>query len=97
MIRSGPASSTRAATTEAAWREAAARPRALPSGLGHLLMERFGLAPGPAVGRLCGVIAQALRSGALPPGATRQECLSHLEQLKVAVGLGVEGEEEGEP
>ncbi|MDY0003017.1 MAG: HDIG domain-containing protein [Polyangia bacterium] len=77
-----------------AWREAAARPRLLPLGLGELLMERLGLAPGAEVGRLRRRLEEAVRRGALPLGASCQECLEHLRAEGIAEGVadGATGE-----
>jgi len=47
-------------------RELDARPVLLPKGLGTALIEAFGLAPGPLVGRLRTAVEQAVERGELP-------------------------------
>lgn len=47
-------------------RELDARPVLLPKGLGTALIEAFGLAPGPIVGRLRQAVEQAVERGELP-------------------------------
>ncbi len=58
-----------------------ARPPALPAGLGHAIMERFGLAPGREVGRLRGLLVEAVQRGDLRPGLGAEQYLAHLERL----------------
>jgi poly(A) polymerase len=47
-------------------RELDAQPVLLPKGLGTALIEAFGLAPGPAVGKLRQAVEQAVERGELP-------------------------------
>ncbi len=53
----------------AAINEKDAIPPALPKGLGLVLMERFGIPAGPALGRLMTRLTNAVESGTLPRGA----------------------------
>ena len=50
-------------------READAQQSPLPKGIGNAIMERFGIAAGPEVGRLRDVLLSAVESGSLPGGA----------------------------
>lgn len=50
-----------------ALRLADARVPSLPPGLGNAIMERFGLAPGPRIGRLRQALEQAVEDGTLAP------------------------------
>jgi poly(A) polymerase len=60
-----------------------ARPPALPPGLGHRIMERFALPPGPRVGALRRRLEEAVRDGALPAGANPERYLQWLERQGV--------------
>jgi len=67
---------------EARWRQIqaeAALPPPLPEGMGRAIMERFGLAPGPEVGRLRARLIDAMDAGVLPRGASAEQCLGWLE------------------
>lgn len=50
-------------------READEAQNPLPKGIGNLIMERFGIPPGPEVGRLRGILLDAVKGGRLPPHA----------------------------
>jgi poly(A) polymerase len=56
----------------------AARTPGLPRGLGSVIIEQLGVAPGPEVGRLRAMCAQATRDGRLPPAPSAQACLDFL-------------------
>jgi poly(A) polymerase len=47
-------------------READAQPVLLPKGLGTALVEAFGLAPGPIIGKIRGAVEEAVARGELP-------------------------------
>lgn len=61
-------------------READEAQNPLPKGIGNLIMERFGLAPGPKVGRLRGTLLEAIEAGRLPAHADPQIYLEFLER-----------------
>lgn len=61
------------------WQQIVAAPAPLPPGLGHALMERFGLRPGPALGRLRRRIDAAVKAGVLPPGRDVTRYLDYVE------------------
>lgn len=63
----------------------------LPKGIGNLIMARFGLEPGPEVGRLRGMLLEAIEAGRLPPHADPEVYLAFLSQN--AVLGGGDGEE----
>jgi putative nucleotidyltransferase with HDIG domain len=67
------------------WQEEEAAAAAPPLLRGGDVMERFGLAPGPAVGRL---LARAREAQALGLVATRDEALAYL--AEAAAGAGIE-------
>ena len=58
-----------------------ARPPLLPPGLGHAIMQRFALTPGPEVGRLRDAVARAVEEGRLPPEQPLEVYLQFLERL----------------
>jgi poly(A) polymerase len=62
-----------------ALREIDSRVPPLPSGLGNHLMQRFGLAPGPAIGRLRERLEQAVESGELEPHQEADYYLAFIE------------------
>lgn len=61
-------------------RLADARVPPLPPGLGDAIMERFGLAPGPHIGRLRRALEQAVEEGTLAPHQSADHYLDHLAQ-----------------
>lgn len=69
-------------------READEQKNPLPKGIGNLIMERFGLQPGPEVGRLRSMLLQAVEEGRLPAGAEPEVYLSYLERAREASEAG---------
>lgn len=61
-------------------READEAQSPLPKGIGNLIMERFDLAPGPEVGRLRGLLLDAIKAGRLAPHADPGVYLAFLER-----------------
>ncbi len=61
-------------------READEAQNPLPKGIGNLIMERFGLTPGPEVGRLRGYLLEAVEAGRLPAHADARTYLEFLER-----------------
>lgn len=61
-------------------READEVPPNLPPGLGNDIMQRFGLQPGPDIGRLRRILEQAISDGELPAHQSAETYLRHLEQ-----------------
>lgn len=59
-------------------REAEAQVNPLPKGIGNAIMERFGLNPGPEVGRLRSMLLEAIEAGKLPAGAQPDIYLDYL-------------------
>lgn len=51
---------------------------ALPKGLGNVLMERFGMDPGPALGRVMTALKARVEDGELPRGAEHEVYLDFL-------------------
>jgi poly(A) polymerase len=64
-----------------------AREPPLPSGLGHLLMAAFGLAPGPLVGRLRALLERAVEEGRLSPGQPPEYYLAALRDPAIGTDL----------
>ncbi len=62
-------------------READEAQNPLPKGIGNLIMERFGLTPGPEVGRLRGYLIEAVEAGRLPRKASPEVYLEYLERV----------------
>jgi poly(A) polymerase len=60
-------------------RAADAIPPALPKGLGNALMDRFGLGPGPALGRIMSRLERLVDRGELPRSGEHAVYLAHLE------------------
>jgi tRNA nucleotidyltransferase/poly(A) polymerase len=52
----------------------------LPKGIGHKIMERFSLQPGPEVGRLRNILLEEIAKGVLPSQAVPEVYLSFLER-----------------
>jgi len=63
-----------------ALKEADARVPPLPAGLGDAIMERFGLAPGPRIGRLRRALDQAVAAGDMKPRQRAEYYLDCLER-----------------
>lgn len=61
-------------------REQDAVPPALPKGLGNVLMGRFGLEPGPALGRLMALLKNRVDEGGLPRSAEHEVYLRYVEE-----------------
>lgn len=61
-------------------READETKNPLPKGIGHRIMEKFGLSPGPEVGRLRNLLVEAVRSGRLPAKAEPELYIRYLEE-----------------
>jgi poly(A) polymerase len=59
-------------------READSQVSPLPKGIGNAIMERFGIAAGPDVGRLRQDLLDAIDEGALPPGEETEVYLAWL-------------------
>lgn len=62
----------------------------LPKGIGNLIMERFGLTPGPEVGRLRGLLLDAVEAGRLPAHADAATYLEFLERTALRPDNGGE-------
>lgn len=59
-------------------READAQQSPLPKGIGNAIMERFGIAPGPEIGRLRDVLLAAVEAGSVPAGGDVDVYLEYL-------------------
>ncbi len=59
-------------------RAADAREPSLPTGIGHLIMNRFSLAPGPEVGKMRRRLEDAVESGVLERGLPVEDYLAYL-------------------
>jgi len=59
-------------------READAAQNPLPKGIGNIIIERFKIEPGPEVGRLRGMLLEALEAGTLAANADVSTCLDFL-------------------
>lgn len=62
-----------------------ARKPPLPPGVGNAIMERFGMAPGPRVGRLRQGLLGAIEAGELEPHQPTEYYLDYLEQSALLV------------
>jgi poly(A) polymerase len=61
-------------------REEDAKPR-LPKGMGDILMSKYNLSPGPAVGRLMADLNTLLQKGEITPSSSIEEMLTKLEKM----------------
>jgi poly(A) polymerase len=63
-------------------READEAQNPLPKGIGNRIMERYGLSPGPEVGRLRALLLQAIQQGHLPANAADEVYLEYLDRVR---------------
>ena len=70
-----------------ALREIDARVPPLPSGLGNVIMERFGLEPGRIIGDLRRALEQAVETGALEPRREADYYLDYLDGHRQELGI----------
>jgi poly(A) polymerase len=59
-------------------RESDAQMSPLPKGIGNAIMQRFGIAPGPEVGRLRDMLMEAIEAGLLAPSCESEVYLEYL-------------------
>ncbi|MBN2718119.1 MAG: metal-dependent phosphohydrolase, partial [Deltaproteobacteria bacterium] len=63
-----------------------AKPKALPKGLGEVIIKELRLIPGKALGDLMKTLTQAVEKGELPPGAPYETYILYIQQHPQLMG-----------